>query len=323
MIFVQKRRQQHFTHFKLKGMLINWKRLDRDEYLNFRKKLLKEKGSDDQRKFLEDVRDGEAFLKRMEKIKQVGTQLAETLDVPLCEGQFNNSPPNTEECIYEKWKGLTPEIASSADFWAYLSLEHIRKGKIESSFLARNNNAFQTGIERIDRVLSESESRSKTESETESGSKKSDPVDDCVRSVLRQMGGLPEVRGRRSVIVDCPFSRAWWRQRLIKRASDRSGISQRNLGQAIRESKSHWEKFAAVMISRNPVFGFDHVQDALLVALALPFEDSDQPFPKLPAKRIWDICQRICILSGSRELGIFTYEEVLKLIKPIVKRARK
>ena len=30
----------------------------------------------------------------------------------------------------------------------------------------------------------------------------------CVRTVLRRLGGLPEVRGNRSVYVDCPFARA-------------------------------------------------------------------------------------------------------------------
>ena len=62
----------------------------------------------------------------------------------------------------------------------------------------------QLAAERIDRAL------------METGDEQPKMMDRTVRAVLRRLGGLPEVRGARSVFVNCPFARAWWREHLVK-----------------------------------------------------------------------------------------------------------
>ena len=39
-------------------------------------------------------------------------------------------------------------------------------------------------------------------------------ADATARNVCRNLGGLPHVRGKTSVLVDCPLARAWWRVRI-------------------------------------------------------------------------------------------------------------
>ena len=39
-------------------------------------------------------------------------------------------------------------------------------------------------------------------------------ADATARNVCRNLGGLPHIRGKTSVLVDCPLARAWWRVRI-------------------------------------------------------------------------------------------------------------
>lgn len=39
-------------------------------------------------------------------------------------------------------------------------------------------------------------------------------MDVTARNVCRNLGGLPHIRGKTSVLVDCPLARAWWRVRI-------------------------------------------------------------------------------------------------------------
>ena len=85
-------------------------------------------------------------------------------------------------------------------FGAHLTTRHIEENRIDATSLAAEANV--SGLERIERALAET------------GEKAAQKIDECVRTVLRRLSGLPE-RGSRSVIVDCPFARAWWRGRLL------------------------------------------------------------------------------------------------------------
>lgn len=46
--------------------------------------------------------------------------------------------------------------------------------------------------------------------------------DTTARNVCRFLGGLPHVRGKVSVLVNCPLSRVWWRVRMAQRIADAS-----------------------------------------------------------------------------------------------------
>ena len=89
------------------------------------------------------------------------------------------------------------------------------------------------------------------------------------RTIMRNLSGLPEARGNRSVYVDCPFARAWWRQRLVTRVLGHGDpVPVSAVGYVVRLNKGYWERLTTLIGSRNSVFGSDVVQDALVAALA-------------------------------------------------------
>ncbi len=286
---------------------LDWKCLDDKEWAKFRANLLSEKGSEKQEAFLQEIRDGEAFIKTMEQIPVSGLIDPDLYQVKMSEAQFKDPPASTESKMYDLWNNLSLSIASSTLFWTHVTMCHVREGRIEPSFLASNGIASQTGAERIDRIMANE------------NPKRKEQTDNCVRSVLRQLGGLPHVRGNKSVLVDCPFARAWWRERLVRRAEIQSGIAKDRIGKILRQTKAHWEWFVSAMVSRNPVFGIASVQEAVAASLTRFLPDDNESSGKLPpAGKVLDVCREICFIGGSRELAVLEYVELRRLADDVV-----
>ena len=289
-----------------------WKQLDSQRYSEFRAALLRDKGDTEQRKFLNAVRDRNEFLELMDRIPTIGTRTVPILPTRLTEDEFQNPPASAEERLYQEWKNLTPAIASSPAFWASVTLDHIRSHDqnrqpiIDASYLAGNDLAGQSSLERIDRALKAT------------GDKASKQIDDCVRTIFRQLGGLPQARGNKSVYVDCPLARAWWRERLILRAKNHTQLSARTIGLAIRKTKSHWEQVVVAMVSRNPILGMAHAQDALILSLASIFNSPPSPHVRQAYDRIQKICQRLCFIGASKEFGVLDFSEIRNIADEIV-----
>ena len=111
--------------------------------------------------------------------------------------------------------GLTylRRIACRISFWAGVTLQHIRSDGIgEPYWLAANGGRTEGGDERIDRALVTQDAKG---------------IDDCVRTVIRRMSGLPGARGNKSVFVNPSFGRAWWRERIVARILKRDGVEDR------------------------------------------------------------------------------------------------
>ena len=287
----------------------DWKRLDDEKWSKRRAELLRVKGGPEQERFLETVRNGGDFVREMDRMPVTGERSPDLYPSRLSEAQFKNPPDGTEARMYDLWKCLPPAVASRMSFWTNFTMEHVRSGLIEPSYLASNGVSSQTGAERIDRALSRSDPKSDVR------------MDDCVRSVLRQLGGLPHVRGNRSVFVDCPFARAWWRERLLRCAERSSGMPKARIGEMLRESKGHWEWFVSAMVSKNPVFGMSVVQNAVAASLTrlLPRSPEDRP-PQKEAVR--DVCQSMCFFGSSCELGVLEFDELLRMTDSIVEAFR-
>ena len=292
----------------------NWQQLDTAEYTKFRNRLIphsKSRGNDEQIDFLKQCKNRDSFLQTMERIpKTEGKQIPKLPDT-MTEMEFKSPPRSREESIYQQWKGLTPFIASSSAFWAYVTIEHIQEGILEPSYLAGNGADGQTGQERIERALDAV------------GDDKKKRIDDCIRTIFRQLGGLPGVRGNRSVYVDCPLARSWWRQRLVSRAAERTGLNAEIIGLSIRKTKTHWEQIVSAMVSRNTVFGLDKVQDALMAGLVPIFDPLHEQYEeddgRRTAKHVRNICQRLCFIGGSQEFGLCDIEELRAIVDDIVR----
>ena len=295
-------------------MKTDWRCLDASAYAKFRVELLAEKGSARQVEFLEGVKDGDAFIREMSEIPRTGVVEVELLPKPkkFLEGQFRDPPKETESLIYEHWQNLVPAIASRTAFWAHVTLKHVGAGIIDPKFLAGNGMSGQTGAARIDRALARI------------GEKPDIQIDNCVRSVLRHMGGLPQARGNKSVFVDCPLSRAWWRERLARRVATRTGLDKDKVVKVLRKTKSHWEAVVKAMVSRNPILGIEKVQDALTASLERLITcdttggQEKEIYP--PASRIEEVCQSMCYAAASIELGVLEFQEVFSITDSLVKK---
>ena len=219
----------------------------------------------------------------------------------LTEHNFKEATIQTERKVYQIWGGmLSPSIACQAPFWGCLTLKHIDEGVIESSFLAANGGNTGTGAARIDRVLQEK------------GEKAKKLMDDCVRTVLRRLSGLVEARGNRSVYVDCPFARFWWREKLaseIEREHPKE-TKELKIRRTLRLSIGYWERLVTLIVSKNSVFGSSIVRDAFIIKLS----ELQVNNPKL----LNSACKKLGVISASRELGILEFDELLALIHEVL-----
>ena len=209
--------------------------------------------------------------------------------------------------LYRTWRGLTAATACRSTFWAHLTLEHIRRGRIESVYLAANGGSLPGGAERIDLAL------------RDATAKGPEGIDACVRAVLRRLGGLPEVRGNRSVYVDCPFARAWWRERLVEQATEAESERADQVRRIVRINQTYWEKLIDRIVTRNSTFGAINIRNAFVKALA-QFVESDLDSALRNAKGLQRLCRRVTAYQGSRELSILTDAE-LDLLMEVVIRA--
>ena len=224
---------------------------------------------------------------------------------PLTESEFKQPPSTTEQELHNAWSGLTPRVACRTTFWAHLTFRHVKSGRIKATHLAADGRALG-GAERIDRVLQEE------------GDGAAMAIDRCVRTVLRRLGGLPEARGNKSVYVDCPFARAWWRERLVGEVSNEDPDLAGNVREVTRVNQTYWERLVVLVVSRNSVLGSRTVRDQFVLSLAELFENQPNT-PLRKANNLQAACRMIGIIQGSRELSVLEKCELRTLMDDVVR----
>ncbi|MCY3838832.1 MAG: hypothetical protein OXH09_09360 [Gammaproteobacteria bacterium] len=288
-----------------------YEEFDTSDYTRLRRSLIRKpaKGSTVQREFLGKVRDTREFLQFMKA--RVAVQTGEPC-VPLAEQmsepEFVNPPSEpTERHIFDAWIDLSPRIACRSGFWGCVTLRHIEAGRIESSFLAADAGGSPAGIQRIDSAL------------RATGEQAASKLDGCVRTVLRRLGGLPE-RGNRSVFVDCPLARAWWRERLVREvAADDEALARRVRSVVHPESQQYWEDLVTFVVSRNSVFGSTAVRNILIRTLARVL-DADPLSPLRKATELKRLCRSVSSVQASIELSVVPEHDVSAIIGEMAKR---
>ena len=274
---------------------VEWKQLTDHSCTAMRRRLLRSKGGHVQREFLESLRSDEHFVSwvRSQALSEGSREL------PLCpqqltEDEFRLPPSSTEAELYRTWSELEPRIACRSSFWVCLTLSHIESGTIRAVYLAGDHSAGSSGDLRVNSAL-------------HGGAEKD--VDLCVRTVLRRLGGLPEVRGNRTVYSDCPFGRAWWRERLVREMSSGDPEIAQQVRSVIRISSAYWEHLVELLVSRNSVLGSANIRNTLILSIA----DLIQQFPTSPVRTtptLRNLCRMVARLQASRELSVLDAEEL-------------
>ncbi len=277
-------------------------------YAKLRRSLIRKsaKGSTEQREFLTAVRNSDSFLAYMNDAVAVqeGEEL-EPLADRMSEAEFGNPPSDTEQRLFKLWNKLTPRVACRTSFWARVTCRHIEEKRIESSFLVANGGGHVCGARRIDAALSAT------------GEKSTSQMDKCVRTVLRRLGGLPEARGNRSVYVNCPLARAWWRERLVADVANDEGQERAFRTVVHPENQQYWEELVTFVVSRNSVFGSVAVRNILIQTLAKVLDDNpDSPLRK--ADELKHLCRSVSSIQASYELSIVPLEDVQTIMWDVV-----
>ena len=280
-------------------------------YTRLRRWLIRKsaKGSPAQREFLAAARESRKFLAYMKDAVgvQEGVEL-QPLAERMSEAEFGNPPSDTEQRLFEAWGGLTPRIACRTAFWGRVTYRHIEAARIESTFLAANGGGNVSGAQRIDAALSAT------------GDEATSLLDGCVRTVLRRLGGLPEARGNRSVYVNCPLARAWWRERLVAEVATNEGDRlERQIRAVVHpESQQYWEDLVTFVVSRNSVFGSVAVRNILIRTLANVLDENPRSSLRT-ADELKRVCRSVSSMQASFELSIVPPEEVKSMMWDIVK----
>ena len=286
----------------------NVKELTDADYTQLRRSLLRNKGGELQIDFLESVRETPSFLEVFSGVPTVGSFEVALAPCPMTENEFKDPPADTERALYQSWSEIAPSVACRSTFWTCLTLRHITNGYLDSVYLAANGGNLPGGAERIDHALADSTSRRPVR------------IDSCVRAVLRRLGGLPEVRGNRSVYVDCPFARAWWRERMVEQVARGDEEVAAQVRAVIRVSQTYWEKLVDRIVFRNSTFGSVNIRNAFLRALARLLEN-DPSSELRSSPTLQRICRRATAYQGSRELSILDDDELDVLMQTVMSTA--
>ncbi len=284
---------------------MSYRELDDEKYLRWQRRLLK--GTSEAERLEGQQELLRALLEPGDFERLVGERVGETegenlpvLDGPLTEASFREPTGDQEERMFDGWRDIRPVVASRVSFWGSVTLNHVREGKIRSAtWLAADGTNARTGEERVEIALrGPEEGRAATMAE-------------CVRTVFRRLSGLPIFRGNRSVFVNPPFGRGWWRERVVQQCSHGGPQVARpaEIRAVVRCNQEYWETLVTLIVSRGSVFGSLAVQSALIQCLAVRFRANPNTLFR-NATELKSLLRRFSRLAAAREFGILPAAEI-------------
>ena len=287
---------------------IECKELNDAEYTRVRHSLLRIKGGSSQQEFLEAVRENNTFIEYIRsRVNTDGLHEVPLSPTPLTEHEFKAPPEDTEITLYKLWADLTPGIACRSTFWANLTCRHIEDQKLHSVYLAAaKGNSIISGAERIDLALTATDN-----------DKRPLMIDECVRTVLRRLGGIPEDRGNRTVYVDCPFGRLWWRGQIVAEVAQENDYLATQIHAITRISQTYWEKLVDRIVHRNSTFGSLRVRSAFIRRLTHFITDKKVTTLK-ETKKLESACRKVSVYQGIRELSILNDAELEEIMDTVL-----
>ena len=165
-------------------------------------------------------------------------------DLPrtLTPPEFRDPTFDLERQIYEGWLGtVTPYEASQPLYWTRCHIRWIEDEALGVQLESALFGALQSG-------------------------KPMGKEEDAARNLLRRLGGLPHVRGKVSVLNDCPIARAWWRGRIAETAANASHgeIDGETAHHVLHASNDAWSRLVGDSVKRITAINHASVRAAMI-----------------------------------------------------------
>lgn len=131
--------------------------------------------------------------------------------------------------------------------------------------------------------------------------------DDTARNICRNLGGLPHIRGKVSVLVNCPLARAWWRVRMARRIVDASEkyLSFDTIHGMLHRSQV-WRILAEELVRRLAVMNEPR-------ALAAIFTFFDKENREVNKKNVQNMIHRMASYSTVINFSVAPFEDMMEL----------
>lgn len=146
---------------------------------------------------------------------------------------------------------------------------------------------------------------------------RSDTYEGQVRNLLRRIGGIERVRGKVSVLVDCPLSAAWWRRkaateavRVLEEECPEAGITHRKAREMLHDTVV-WNQLTGMSVRKLVTLNSSRARAALLFALSERWESLDSMSRKNREAAVVRALKAIGRLSHSYNLDYVSWDRLV------------
>lgn len=229
----------------------------------------------------------------------VGQEIdAPALPRPFSPSEFRDPPLALERDLCAALADLTPALAAQPAFWTVCHIAWIEVERFEPPLAPFFLGAKVTG-------------------------KNPATTDAAVRNLFRRMGGLPHVRGKLSVLVDCPISCAWWRghiARLAAAESKRVGdpFSVEDAHRVLHAGGDAWARLAGDSVRRITVVNSSRLRAALIAH----YFDAARDKGGLRAKELQAVVRELATFGATLCFDMVPWKDLRAMVRRAVDRAR-
>lgn len=210
--------------------------------------------------------------------------------------EFRDPPLQLEADLFAMWSSeLHAHAAAQPLLWTGWHLQWISEGQFG---------------ERLDEALLGTLANGSEEKTTE----------DATRNLLRRLGGLPHVRGKVSVLDNCPLSRAWWRGRLAMDAAKEceGAFEALTAHKVLHSSNDAWRRLVGDSVRRITVVNHSGLRAALIYQYRTASRDSEP----VPSQELQTAVRLLARNGPALVFGALSWEELLDQAAAAVALAR-
>ena len=143
----------------------------------------------------------------------------------------------------------------------------------------------------------------------------------ATRNLLRRLGGLPHVRGKVSVLNDCPLSRAWWRGRIAADAADHceGSFDVQSAHRVLHSSNDAWARLVGDSVRRITVVNHSAVRAAVIDQ----YRSASREGQAVPPREMQAAVRLLARHGPTLTFGALDWTELCNLTADAVAQARR